>query len=116
MTPDQVKSSYRRLIDQRGERIMIRRYFGSGINPPKFEANVQAVITEYSPEELTGAIQQGDRRIILLNEDLAWQFALPLKPSDKAVADGREWSIMNPDNYTRRIAGVLIAYELRVRG
>lgn len=116
MTPEQVKSTYRRLVDQRGETVVIRRYTGAGVNRPKFEAEVNAVVTEYSPDELTGAIQQGDRRVIMLADDLAWQFALPITSSDKALVRGRECQIMAPDDSTRRVAGVLIAYELRVRG
>ena len=71
----------------------------------------------YYGTELVGTIQQGDRKVILLADDLlAAQFALPLKKGDKIVIRGRETNIEAPDDNTRRVRGVLVAYELQVRG
>ena len=117
MTPDQVRSTYRRMIDAVGETIMIRRYTGTGTARPWFEVAVRARVTAYEQKDLVGTIQQGDRKIILLAEDLIErQFAMPVTANDKAVVRGRELQIVAPDDSTRRIAGVLIAYELQVRG
>lgn len=117
MTPDSVKSAYRRMLDIVGEPVLIRRYTGAGTNRPKFDATVQARVTEYDPSELIGSIQQGDRKLIVLADDLIEaQFALPLRKGDKAVVRGRELNIEAPDDNTRRVNGVLIAYELQVRG
>jgi hypothetical protein len=41
---------------------------------------------------------------------------LPLRTSDKLFVSDREVGILNPDDDTRRIAGVLIALEIVVRG
>jgi hypothetical protein len=117
MTPDECRGAYRRMLNEAGETVSIRRYTGAGANRPMFEADVIARVTGYQPAELVGTIQQGDRKLIVLAEDLlAAQFALPLKKGDKAFVRGKELNIEAPDDNTRRIAGELIAYELQVRG
>lgn len=117
MTPDSVKAAYRRMLDLVGEPVLIRRYTGTGTSRPRFDAAVQARVTEYDPSELIGSIQQGDRKLVVLAQDLIdAQFALPLRKGDKAVIRGRETNIEAPDDNTRRVQGVLVAYELQCRG
>ncbi|EHK56905.1 hypothetical protein [Allomesorhizobium alhagi] len=116
MTPDSIKASYRRALGA-FEEIVIRRYTGAGANRPYFDAPVLARVTGYEPKELVGTIQQGDRKLIVLADDLiAAQVPLDLKKGDKAVVRGKELNIEAADDSTRRVAGVLIAYELQVRG
>lgn len=117
MTPDSVKSSYARMIDRAGETVYIRRY--TGVAPPRVATNygVRARVVGYEPKDLVGNIQQGDRKVIILADDLAGTaLTLPLLVSDKVVVRGKELAIIAPDDSTRRIAGVLIAYELQARG
>lgn len=117
MTPDTVKDTYRRMIEAHGELVLIRRYTGGGSSRPKFDASVRARVSGYAPEELTGSVQQGDRKIIVLTQDLIdRQFAIPILASDKVVVRGKELAIIAPDDSTRRIGNVLIAYELTARG
>jgi hypothetical protein len=117
MTPEQARASYRRMMAVAGETVLIRRYTGTGANRPRFDAEVRARVTEYEPKELVGGIEQGDRKVVLLAEDLERaQFATPLRKGDKAVVRGKELNIEAPDNNTRRVQGELIAYELQVRG
>ncbi len=117
MTPDEIKASYRRAMDAAGEEIVIRRYTGTGPNRPFFDAPVRARVVGYEPREIVGTIQQGDHRVILLAEDMvAAQIPLDLKSGDKAVVRGVELNIEAANGNTRRVQGVLIAYELQVRG
>jgi hypothetical protein len=117
MTPDEWKDMYRRAMDVAGEQIVIRRYTGTGQNRPYFDAPVRARVVRYNAEELIGAIKQGDSRLIVLAEDMITaQIPLDLRAGDKAVVRGREMNIEAADDNTRRIQGVLIAYELQVRG
>jgi hypothetical protein len=117
VTPDAIKETYRRQISERGETILIRRYTGTGTNRPFFDAEVRAVVTGYTPHELAGTIQQGDLKAIVLADDLIdAQFAIPITSNDKAVVRGKERAIIAPDDSTRRVGGILIAYELTVRG
>lgn len=105
------------MIADDGEWIKIRRYTGLGNSRPRFDVDVRARVTSFHPDELVGAIQQGDRKLIVLADDLiAAQFALPITASDKAVVRGRELAIVAPDDSTRRLGTVLIAYELAARG
>ena len=117
MNPDDLKSTYRRMIDDTGEWVTIRRYTGAGSNRPRFDVEVRAKVTGYAPDELVGYIAQGDRRVIVLAQDLIdRQFALPITASDKVLVRGRELSIISPDDSTRRDATTLIAYEFTARG
>lgn len=115
-TVEEIQADYRRAIEV-GEEIRIRRYTGAGPNRPWFEATVRARVMNYDPRDLAGNIAEGERRAIILAEDLvAAQFALPLVAGDnlKAVVRGKEVAIKAVDDNTRRFAGELIAIELRI--
>jgi hypothetical protein len=117
MTPQDARDTYRSMMDERGEIVLIRRYLGSGQNRPKFEVSVRARIFDYTPVELIGGIIQGDVKVICLYEDLVnGQYNLPILKNDKVVVGGKELNIESPDRHTRKIAGELIAYELQARG
>jgi len=116
VTPDECRSAYRRALGE-FEPVVIRRYTGTGANRPKFEATVMGRVLGYTPADLIGTIQQGDKRLVILADDLIdAQFDLPLQAGDKAVIRGKEHNIEAPDDSSRRLGGVLIAYELQVRG
>ncbi len=117
MSPDSARASHRRMIESSGEGVTIRRYTGTGLNRPRFDARVKARVMGLRPDELTGSIIQGDQRLVVMADDLiAAQWPVPLVKGDKAVVRGKELDIEYVDDSTRRIQGVLIAYELRVRG
>lgn len=117
MSAEAIKASYRRMLALVGEPVAIRRYTGAGPNRPRFDVVALARVTDYAPDELVGSIQQGDRKVILLVEDLVTaQFPLPLAKGDKVVIRGRETNIEAPDDNSRRVGNTLVAYELRVRG
>jgi len=117
MTADEARADYREAMDTAGQWIAIRRYTGAGEDRPWFEAPARARIVGYDPDELVGNIQQGDRRVILLYEDMiAAQFPVPPRRGDKAVVGGRELNVESVDDEKRRFMGELMAYELQVRG
>jgi hypothetical protein len=117
MSPDYLTEAYRRLLQTVGAPVVIRRYSGSGANRPHFDVDVIARVVDYEPEQIVGTIQQGDSKLIVLAEDVAAsQIAMPLRKGDKAVIRGKEHNIEEADDKTRRVQGVLIAYELQVRG
>jgi hypothetical protein len=117
MTPQSILEAYRRMMDIVGEHILVRRYTGTGVNRPRFDVDVRARVTDYRPEELVGAVVQGDRKVILLAEDLlAAQLSLPITATDKVVIRGHECAVIAPNDSTRRVQGKLIAYELTARG
>lgn len=117
MTPDAVKASYRRMLDDVGEMILIRRYTGQGTARPRFSVEVKARVTGYDPDELVGTVQQGDRKVIVLVQDLIdAQFALPIVKGDKVVVRGKEMNVESADDSTRRLGIVSVAFELQARG
>lgn len=118
MSPEQARSMHRRAIDASGETIVIRRYTGKGPDRPRFDTEVRARVMGYEMDAVVGSIQQGDRKVIVLAGDLEdAQFAFPIVPlSDKAVVRGKELTIKAVDDSTRRVQGVLVAYELQVGG
>jgi hypothetical protein len=120
MTPEAARATYRRLIGENGETVLIRRYTGTGSGArPTSEWSGRARVIGYDAAELIGGIVQGDRRIILLHEDLvAGGCPLPIQTGAnwKAVVRGVELQIKAVDDNTRRIAGELIAHEIRAGG
>ncbi|WP_439399077.1 hypothetical protein ACRQ5Q_16960 [Bradyrhizobium sp. PMVTL-01] len=117
MTPAAVRQSYRRALSAAGGTVTVRRYYGSGSPRPRHEKDCLGKEEFYQPSEIAGPILQGDWKIILLAEDLeTGPVALPLLPTDKVVVLGKELTIAGIDDKKRRIAGVLGAYELQVRG
>lgn len=117
MTPESVKASYRQAMNDRGETVTHRRYTGAGSHRPHFDADVMAVVSGYQPNEFSGSIVQGDRNIILLAEDLIEaKVPLPITSADKIVVRNKELAIIAVDDSSKRVAGVLIAYVLQVRG
>ncbi|MDP2410358.1 MAG: hypothetical protein Q8M26_08735 [Pseudolabrys sp.] len=116
MSVASIKASYVRGLGK-FETVTIRRFTGSGPNRPKFEVDVRARVTGFAPQEMIGGIQQGDRKCILLHDDLvAAGLALPITNQDFAVVQGKQHAIRVPDNATRRVEGVTIAYELQIVG
>lgn len=115
--PKQIEASYRSMLTQVGEYVTVRRYTGSGVNRPKFDATVKARVTNYDPSELSGTIQQGDSHLIVLASDLFnAQFPLPLLTSDKVVIGTKEMQIIAVDHETRAVRNQLMAIEIQARG
>lgn len=117
MTPEEIRAWYSTFMDQVGEEMLIRRWYNTGTNRTKFEAEVRARSVGESEDAIAGSVHQGTRRLIVLVEDLEKvQFPLPLTTNDKIVIDGKEFAIAKVDDQTRQVQNVLIAYELTVRG
>lgn len=102
---------YRRQIVAHGETITLRRLVPGG---PPAELDVRARVTGFAPDELVGGIDQGDRKVILLAEDMTWTEAPAA--GDKLVIRDQLLTIASVDDSTRRVAGTLIAYEMRATG
>ncbi len=114
MTPEAMKASYRRQMQKAGT-VVLRRVAGAALSTVA-EVTLRARVTGYEPREMVGDVQQGDRRVIALAEDIG-DFPAPIKVGvDRIVIDGTVTTIRAVDDQTRRVGGVLIAYEIRVRG
>jgi hypothetical protein len=116
MTPAAARASYKRALGA-CETILIRRFTGQGTPRPKVEASCHARVTGYQPSEVVGTVLQGDRRLVVMAEDLEGSLVTPpLLASDKAVVRGKELAIIAIDDSTRRVGDTLCAYDLQVRG
>lgn len=124
LTPEKLKADYARILGRTGEDVIIRRYTGTGTNRPKIDRPVRARVTGYAPRELVGTVQQGDRFVLVLAEDVTkpttdsppQTLTLPLTPADKVVVRGKELQIVAADDSTRRVGGELVAIEIQARG
>jgi hypothetical protein len=117
MTPAETRQAYMEAMDDAGESISIRRFTGTGVTRTYVDTNARARVIDYQERELVGTIQQGDRKIIMLVDDLiAGGFAVPVTANDKVVLRGKMISIVSVDDSTRRVQGELIAYEIQARG
>jgi hypothetical protein len=84
------------------------------------DATVHAKVAGFAPEELTGSIVQGDKKLIVLAEDVETAAAAgwPAPPRDgyQVLIEGRPARIAFVDDWTRRVDGTLIAYVMAARG
>ncbi|MET3348311.1 hypothetical protein ABIF52_008692 [Bradyrhizobium japonicum] len=127
MTPAEALDSHRRQLAESGSgAVTVRRYAGAGAGRAvAAAADALAKVAMYKPEQIVGAVVQGDRKVILLNDPaatiapgkVALSTLLPLsKHTDRLVIGGAEVSIEGVDDQARRIQGVLVALEIQVRG
>ncbi|WP_062223088.1 hypothetical protein [Aureimonas sp. D3] len=110
-TADQMLRAYRRMMARSGEQVMIRRGEGAaGRN-----IGVRARVTTFDAHEVVGDIVQTDTKLIVMAEDVTLD--PPFQKGDRVMMHGRTLAIVGPPNdKTRRVGGVLIAYEFAVRG
>lgn len=101
-----------------GEPVVIRLRPAVGTGRPQIDVEVRARVTGYTPQQLVGGIVQGDRKIIILVEDLtAKQVRLArVTVGQWIMVRGTELSIMAMDDSTHRDGTELIAIELNARG
>ncbi len=112
MNAAEIKAAYARELK---ETITVRRYTGSGTNRPRFDAAVRGKARLYASTELIGTITQGDQNVLVLVEDLiAAQFALPLTQNDKLVVAGKELAIQAP-NTRKAPDGTIVVYDCQAR-
>lgn len=107
------RSAYADYVNRRGETITVRRRSGVTVT----DAPARARVDGYTPEELVAGINQGDRRVLILVEDLekaGWP--LPLRRLDRLVIRGREVNVEDVDDNTHRHGGLLSAYQVRATG
>ncbi|MBX3536440.1 MAG: hypothetical protein KF735_02280 [Chelatococcus sp.] len=98
----------REQIDDVGESVTLTRGAQS--------TTVKAWVVGFEPRELVGDIRQGDRKVIMPAEPFA-KGAVPAPAGDALlIVGGKPMKIIAVNDSTRRIGGVLIAYEIVARG
>jgi hypothetical protein len=117
MTPAEARAMYLDQLTLHGEYISVRRYTGTGLSLTHIDRPCLARVTGYLANELVGGINQGDRKVIVLAEDLEGESPnfFPTQ-RDKILVRGSELQIISVNDSTRRIGSTLIAYEIQARG
>lgn len=115
ITVEGARAAYGRTLR---DRVTMRRLQGVGAAQVKFDAeDLRARIAGYGPDELIGPILQGDRRVILLAEDLEErQWPAPPRSGDRCIVGDVTMTVISVDGHTRKVGETLIAYEIQVRG
>lgn len=100
----------RRQIARYGRPLLLRR-----VGPPEVSVTLLGKVYSYSPAELIGGLQQGDRKIVLAPSDLqAAGFPGAPAKGDRVVMDGKTMVVQGCEP---RHAGPEIArYDIWVRG
>jgi hypothetical protein len=124
VTPADVLNRYRSSLAD-GEDIVVRRFAGTrAARAVAREAIARGRVIGGGATELVGQVVQRYRKLILLNDTdasvpagkVALSTMLPLRTTDKLFFRDLEVGIVDIDDDTRRIAGVLIALDLMVEG
>ena len=103
------------LITEAGESARLRRV--TGVEPQAFfEVELAASIRDFTPDELTGDVQQGDRMASISNgEIVTMQWPGPPRHNDQFFdATGKLWNVEHVDSL--RIGAVYARHNLRIRG
>lgn len=113
MTPAAAKAAYRRQIGN-GETVTLRRLDGAGAG----DYQARGRVSGFAASDIEGSIQQGLRKAIVLADDVASSgFPTPFLPKqDRLIWSGATLVIQSIDDATRRVGGVLIAYEFELAG
>ena len=100
-------------VDRVGETVTVRRL--TGTNPQvATDCTTKAVVRGYSPDELVGGIQLGDKRVILSEKDLkASSWPVPIRPQDRIVIESKAVTVQSVEK--RKIGDDVAMYVLQVR-
>lgn len=117
MTPTAAVDATRRALTAAGQSVTLRRLADTAAQTVIASASVLAVLRDYQPHELVNGLRQGDCLAILLAADLqAASFPVPPRQGDQIEANGRKMTVIACDDQSRRVQGVVIAYEIKARG
>ena len=112
MNPVAVQAAYARALGANGpaETVNLVR---AGVSYP-----VQAWVTDFIPQDLAGAVEQGRRSaVVLASSVVASGFPLPfVVKSDRLAWGTKSNAITKVDDASRRVQGLLVAYELDLEG
>lgn len=111
-TASEALATYREMIADVGQPVVIRRYSGTGPARSYVDTASTAYVRSYASNELIGSIVQGDQVAITVIDDLGP--VLPVTTNDLLVIGGKEFAIKNP--MKRVVSGVLIALEIHAKG
>ena len=96
-----------------GRPIVLRRVTGTRQVP--IDVTVAAIVSGYQPQQLVGAVAEGDRQVIIGNATiLRRKWPGPPRRNDKAIIDGVTVNVQDCDSLD--VAGEIVRYNMHVRG
>lgn len=109
---ESIRASYRRALQQR---IVIRRYTGTGSARIKFEVSVRGrVLEDVAAREIIGDLKQNERVVLVLAEDLIAGGLWPLQNTFMAVLPGLVEGAMIVVGLRSALDGTPVAAVLRI--
>ena len=102
----------RRLVARDGQAITLRR-IATGQAP--VDLSCTAVVRDYRPHELVGSLDQGDRQVIITNDEIvaaAWPG--PPRRNDRVVMDAGVFTVQAVN--TAQLGATIIRHTMTVRG
>lgn len=114
MTPETARAALRRQLAAHGEPVTITRGFGG--ESPTTVAGIRVRIMDHTSDHLAGGVHQGERKAIVSAEDIAATVLGAPLINDRIGWNGKNLVVKAVDEATRRVAGTVIGYELKVAG
>lgn len=100
-------------VRQAGTMVLLRRPSPHGMH---FDLPVMAMVRAYQPAELVGGIEQGDRRVVISNAEIAArQWPGPPRRGDEMIISDRTVTL-RVDATTVRIGDFIVKHVMQVRG
>ena len=100
-------------IRQNGTMVLLRRPAPQGLH---FDLPCMAMVRAFQPNELVGGIEQGDRRVVISNAEIAGRiWPGPPKQGDQIVIDGRTTTLRAAAE-TIRVGDFIVKHVMQVRG
>lgn len=96
-----------------GQPVTLRRVTGTQQIP--MDVEVTAVVRGYQPQDVAGTVMQGDRTVVLSNQEIAARrWPGPPQGSDRVLIGDEETVVMTVE--TIQIGDTVIRHNLVVRG
>lgn len=114
MTPNSARASLRKQLAQHGSDVTLKRQ--TAVSPQTFNSvTVRARVVDFRPEQLIGGIIQGDRKVIMSNEEIAAaSWPGPPRKGDKVVVASATYAVEGCNTF--RLDGTIVRHELLIRG
>jgi len=107
-------ASRRRRILATGQPMTLRRQ--TGVNPATYaDVVLTGVFWAYTPERITGGVQQGDATVSITSDEIATAgWPAPPRARDLVIAEGRTWSVVGASPVS--IGSAVLGYSIWIRG
>jgi len=100
-------------IQRRGEDLILRRIFGN--DQAHFDVRLKGVVRGYQPEQLVGAIVQGDREVRISNQEIVnKQWPGPPRRADRMRIAGHWVTVENVNTFN--VSNEVVEHVIQVRG